>query len=49
MKPLSLAHLGDQELLRALQAALADERAATIVVLAHIAEVDARGLFVPAG
>ncbi len=41
----SLTHLSDQTLLRDLVAYLAHERTATAIVLAHIAEVDARRLY----
>ncbi len=49
MNRYSLTHLSDQTLLRDLVAALARERTATAIVLAHIAEVDARRLYAPAG
>ncbi|HEY2954776.1 MAG TPA: hypothetical protein VGK89_05965, partial [Candidatus Eisenbacteria bacterium] len=42
-------HLGDQELLRSLAAVVANERASSLPVLEHIAEVDARRLYAPAG
>ena len=49
MKRCSLSHLSDEVLLRDLAAVVAQERTATAEVLAHIAEVDARRLYVPAG
>jgi hypothetical protein len=48
VNPYSLSHLSDRTLLRDLVAHLANERASTATVLAHIAEVDARRLYVPA-
>ncbi len=45
MNRYSLTHLSDQTLLRDLVAALAHERTATAIVLAHIAEVEARRLY----
>jgi len=45
----SLGHLADGTLKRDLAAHVASERTATAVVLAHIAEFDARRLYVPAG
>ena len=48
MSAYSLSHLGDRELLRALAALVARERAVTAALLAHIAEVDARRLYLPA-
>ena len=44
----SLSHLSDDVLLRDLATAVAQERTATAEVLAHIAEVDARKLYLPA-
>ena len=49
MSVYSLSHLSDQDLLHGLASAVAGERTGTAVVLAHIAEVDARRLYVPAG
>ncbi len=49
MNRYSLTHLSDQTLLHDLVAALAHERSATAIVLAHNAEVDARRLHAPAG
>ncbi len=49
MRAYSLCHLSDPELIRSLATLLAEERTATAAVLAHIAEVDARRLYVPAG
>ena len=48
MPAYSLSHLSDRELLRGLVSLLAHERATTAAVLAHIAEVDARRLYLPA-
>ena len=45
----SLAHLSDPALLQGLAASVARENTATAWVLAHIAEMDRRRLFVPAG
>jgi len=45
----SLTHLSDSTLRNDLHAAVARERAATVEVLAHIAEFDARKLYLPAG
>ena len=45
----SLTHLSDHALLHDLATLVARERATTAEVLAHIAEVDARRLYVPAG
>jgi 5-methylcytosine-specific restriction endonuclease McrA len=44
-----LSHLPDPVLLRDLAALVAQERTTTAAVLAHIAEVDARRLYLPAG
>jgi len=49
VKRYSLSHLSDDALLRDLASAIARERSATAEVLAHIAEVDTRRLYVPAG
>ena len=49
MSSYSLSHLSDGTLLRDLSAHLASERASTALVLAHLAEVDARRLYLPAG
>src|SRR6476660_2256312 len=49
MRAYSLLHLADAELIRGLISSVAHERTATAVVLAHIAEVDDRRLYVPAG
>jgi 5-methylcytosine-specific restriction endonuclease McrA len=46
---LSLAHLTDAHLLRNLTALVHQERANTATLLAHLAEVDARRLYLPAG
>ncbi|HYM81761.1 MAG TPA: hypothetical protein VEY91_10190 [Candidatus Limnocylindria bacterium] len=48
MRDYSLSHLSDQTLLRDLEAALASDRTTTAVLLAHLAEVDARKLYLPA-
>src|SRR5262245_23479455 len=47
--PNSLTHLTDDQLLRGLNSLVARDRALTAELLAHIAEVDARKLYVPAG
>ena len=44
-----LSHLTDAALLRDLAALVAQDRLTTAAVLAHIAEVDARKLFLPEG
>jgi hypothetical protein len=44
----SLAHVGDRDLLQGLGALVAQDRATTAELLAHIAEVDARQLYLPA-
>jgi len=44
----SLAHLPDPALLRALTALVAQDRTTTAALLAHLAEVDARRLYLPA-
>lgn len=49
MKNYILTHLGDDALLRELGAIVARDRAMTAVLLAHIAEVDSRKLYVGAG
>ena len=49
MKRYALSHLSDELLLRSLAAVVALERTVTADVLAHIAEVDERKLYLPAG
>ncbi|HET9325315.1 MAG TPA: hypothetical protein VFQ05_00925 [Candidatus Eisenbacteria bacterium] len=49
MKSYSLSHLSDQTLLRGLASLVARDRSTTADLLAHIAEVDARKLYAPAG
>jgi len=49
MKRYSLTHLSDVVLRRELSAAAANEKYATAELLAHIAEFDARKLYLPAG
>jgi len=49
MQRYSLSHLTDQALLRDLATLLAEDRHTTASVLAHLAEVDARKLYLPAG
>ena len=44
----SLSHLSDPDLLRAFRAAVARDRYTTADLLAHLAEVDARKLYLPA-
>ncbi len=48
MKSYSLSHLSDEALGRDLRAAVSQERTSTAVVVAHIAEFDARKLYLPA-
>ena len=48
MSTYSLSHVSDPELLRALAALVARDRATTVALLAHLAEVDARRLYLPA-
>ncbi|MBI3975606.1 MAG: hypothetical protein HY334_04365 [Armatimonadetes bacterium] len=45
----SLAHLSDQELVARLTHLAADERHATAVLIAHLAELDARRLYLAEG
>src|SRR5262245_38229810 len=49
MNSYSLAHLSDGTLLRSLSTLIARDRSITAALLAHIAEVDARKLYLPAG
>jgi hypothetical protein len=49
VKRYSLSHLSDESLLRGLIALVAQDRATTADLLAHIAEVDERKLYLPAG
>ncbi|HET9253069.1 MAG TPA: HNH endonuclease, partial [Candidatus Eisenbacteria bacterium] len=49
MRDYSLTHLRDDVLLRDLAALIVEERGTMAVVLAHLAEVDARKLFAPLG
>ena len=49
MQSYSLAHVNDAVLLRELATLVAQDRLTTARLLAHIAEVDARRLYVPAG
>src|SRR5436309_10975285 len=49
MNEYSLSHLSDHALERALAESVARDRAATTSLLAHLAEFDARRLYVPAG
>lgn len=49
MRAYSLTHLTDAALLRDLANLVARDRATTAALLAHIAEVDARRLYLPAG
>ena len=48
MRGYSLAHLTDPELLRGLASLVAQDRVTTATLLAHIAEFDARRLYLPA-
>ncbi len=49
MKAYSLSHLSDRVLLHDLAALVAQDRVTTAAMLAHLAEVDARRLYLPAG
>ena len=49
MRDYTLAHVSDSVLLRDLTALVAHDRQTTAKLLAHLAEVDARRLYVPAG
>src|SRR5713101_7199626 len=49
MKITNASHLSDQELTAALRRLAQDERAATVALLVHLAEFDARRLYEPAG
>lgn len=49
MRAYVLDHLTDAELLRTLASLVAQDRSVTAAMLAHIAEVDARKLYLPAG
>ena len=49
MSPYSLAHLEADVLLRDLTSLIKQERVSTAMILAHLAEVEARGLYRPAG
>jgi hypothetical protein len=49
VKRYSLSHLSDESLLRGLIALVAQDRTTTAEMLAHIAEVDERRLYLPAG
>src|SRR5687768_6462171 len=49
MKIASPSHLTDAELVAAIEGLVGDERDVTARVVAHLAEIDARGLYVPAG
>ena len=49
MNRYSLTHVSDPDLLRDLRSLLSRERATTAELLAHLAEVDARRLYAPAG
>ena len=48
MNAFRLSHLSDQTLLRDLAALVTQDRATTAALLAHLAEVDARKLYLPA-
>ena len=49
MNSYALSHLSDETLLRGLAALVSQDRATTAALLAHIAEVDERRLYLPAG
>ena len=48
MNPYALSHVSDGALLRGLTALVAQERTTTATLLAHLAEVDSRRLYLPA-
>ena len=48
MRAYSVSHLSDPELLRGLASLVAQDRVTTATLLAHLAEVDARRLYLPA-
>ena len=48
MKAHTLTHLADHELIRSLATLVSQDRATTAALLAHLAEVDARQLYLPA-
>src|SRR6266511_215561 len=48
MRAYSLSHLTDPELLRGLASLIAQDRVTTAALLAHLAEVDGRRLYLPA-
>ncbi len=48
MRPYSLSHLSDGRLLHGLKSLVARDRTVTAALLAHVAEVDARKLYLPA-
>ena len=48
MRAYSLSHVSDHDLLRGLASLVAQDRTTTATLLAHIAEVDARKLYLPA-
>ena len=49
MSRYTLTHLTDQSLLRELKSLVAQDRATTALLVAHVGEVDARRLYAPAG
>src|SRR5689334_24641551 len=49
MRAYSLSHLSDPELIRGLSTAVAQDHVTTATLLAYIAEVDDRRLYVPEG
>src|SRR5437867_7820404 len=49
MRAYRLDHLSDRDLLSALAALVAEDRTTTAVLVAHIAEVDARRIYLAAG
>ncbi len=49
MRTFDLSRVGDAALVRELNSLLGQERAALAAVLAHVAEIDARRLYLPAG
>ena len=49
MSGYSLSHVGDRDVIRIVAEALARNRTSTATLLAGIAEIDARKLYLPAG
>jgi hypothetical protein len=49
MPSYTLSHLSDQSLLRELRSLVTQDRATTVLLIAHLGEVDSRRLYAPAG